>query len=213
MTVLSRSSTVGTLISNKWIDKNSGEDRKQFRLRVKKILTLEDMKAMESVLDMKFDLSVSDNTKAFGADGGVDSNFGNDFPELDSQIRYDEVGSFNTASITGKRYEQSDSAEIMHSNTNQVQKKVWVKKSTTQESESPNDVFDDQSSSSIKPRLEDLQQYNINAYKNSSALKTSPAPATETPAKSTFTEPSMPTTWDVVNDQAFETNEEWFETN
>jgi single-stranded DNA-binding protein len=39
---------VGHLISSKWVDKNTGEDRKQFRFRITKLLRDEEFQAITS---------------------------------------------------------------------------------------------------------------------------------------------------------------------
>ena len=64
-------SGLGTLILNKWTDKNTGEDRKQLKLRLTHILGNEEMQEMlgaSGALDMDEE----------GLDGAEDDLFGND---------------------------------------------------------------------------------------------------------------------------------------
>jgi single-stranded DNA-binding protein len=78
--------TVGTLLSNKWTDKNTGDERKQFKYRITKLLTEEELKDMSNILEINFDLPAS-TASIFSSDGQVsDSNFQSDFPAIDSQV-------------------------------------------------------------------------------------------------------------------------------
>jgi single-stranded DNA-binding protein len=52
---------LGTLIFNKWIDKSSGEERKQFKHRLLKVLSKEEMSLFE---DTDFDTKVTANVHA-----------------------------------------------------------------------------------------------------------------------------------------------------
>jgi single-stranded DNA-binding protein len=47
-----RIKSVGNLISNKWVDKNTGEERKQFRYRISKILTDSEFYEVTKLLDL-----------------------------------------------------------------------------------------------------------------------------------------------------------------
>jgi single-stranded DNA-binding protein len=47
---------LGTLIFNKWIDKSSGEERKQFKHRLLKVISKEEMSIFE---DTEFDLKAT----------------------------------------------------------------------------------------------------------------------------------------------------------
>jgi single-stranded DNA-binding protein len=53
---------VGSLLFNKWIDKNNGEERKQFRFRIKKVLSELQFKKMNTFLEYE-DLMISDHSK------------------------------------------------------------------------------------------------------------------------------------------------------
>lgn len=76
---------VGTLISNKWTDKVSGEERKQFRYRINKLLTDKEFHDLTTILEVNHDLSIRGRPpNSLGS--GDDSQFSNDFPDMDNQV-------------------------------------------------------------------------------------------------------------------------------
>lgn len=84
---------IGYLIFNKWTDKNSGEERKQFRLRLTKIVSDELMKGLLEPIE---EVSGSDN----GIDDSwqADSNFSGEF--------LDEMG--NKSDSNGNRFDSTN---------------------------------------------------------------------------------------------------------
>lgn len=73
---------VGHLISNKWIDKNSGDERKQFRFRVIKLLTDVEFLEISNILELTSEKKLSSSWN-----GGSESNFSSDFPNEASQLQ------------------------------------------------------------------------------------------------------------------------------
>lgn len=80
--------TVGTLLSNKWTDKTTGEERKQFKYRITKLLSEEELKDLSNILEINFDLASPSAASSLTSSNSQisDSNFQSDFPAMDSQV-------------------------------------------------------------------------------------------------------------------------------
>jgi single-stranded DNA-binding protein len=73
---------VGNLIHNKWVDKASGEERKQFRMRAGKLLSKEEFNSVQDIFE-----TVDSSSKGKGAYSG-DSGFASEPPSMDDQSSY-----------------------------------------------------------------------------------------------------------------------------
>lgn len=71
---------VGYVIQNKWTDKDTGEERKMYKVRITKVLNLEEFDTIHELLED------SDGTRqATSFTPSTDSGFASDFPDPDDQ--------------------------------------------------------------------------------------------------------------------------------
>ncbi|KAJ1431704.1 hypothetical protein B484DRAFT_448223, partial [Ochromonadaceae sp. CCMP2298] len=78
----------GYLIHNKWVDKASGEERKQFRLRVSKLLNVDEFQAVQDI----FETVDSSRSKGAGGTYNADSGFASEPPSMDDQTSDSSAG-------------------------------------------------------------------------------------------------------------------------
>lgn len=75
---------IGYLLSNKWVDKNTGEEKKQFRVRISKLIETDTLYQFVDVIE--------DKGKIRGAvEIEHDSYFSTEFPSDEDQTMYSEV--------------------------------------------------------------------------------------------------------------------------
>lgn len=88
--------SVGNLISNKWVDKSTGEERKQFRYRISKILTDSEFYEVMNLLD----LDSSEKSSSLDPSSGESS-----WQPTSRQQQQNAVGSFSSphTDSTGSR--------------------------------------------------------------------------------------------------------------
>ena len=73
---------IGYLIFNKWVDKANGEERKQFKLRLTKIVP---QKEFDYLTELMSDAERGPAISTSSSFGKGDSSFSDDFPSLDNQ--------------------------------------------------------------------------------------------------------------------------------
>lgn len=96
---------VGYLISNKWTDKSTGEEKKQFRYRVTKLLSEKDFYDVANILEVdERSTGIVEDSIAFDdiSRSRGDSNFSSEFPNDSSQLQNPDTKSISRSNNESK---------------------------------------------------------------------------------------------------------------